>query len=203
MQRQVRGKPCRSEPDRCHADSGDVRIAIGTPADLPANWEEAAGYLIGPEANLNAADLAGANLSDADLTSANLTNADLHGADVTDANFTSAILIGVQSGDLTGSRPTLPDGWSYSAGFLIGPGANLTLADMVNADISEADLDGADLAGWNTGKRAFLCSITPPHTVRAGKSHPYWITATENLGACSHTAPAVGHAVDPEVIYFK
>jgi uncharacterized protein YjbI with pentapeptide repeats len=130
----------------------------GTPADLPANWEVAAGYLIGPEANLSAADLAGADLSGADFTSANLSDADLHGADISDANFTSAILVGVESGDLACSLPTLPDGWSCSAGFLIGPGANLaganlTLADMYNADIAEADLEGADLAGdnlWNS-----------------------------------------------------
>jgi uncharacterized protein YjbI with pentapeptide repeats len=130
----------------------------GTPADLPANWELVVGYLIGPQATLNSADLAGANLSDADFTSADLSDADLHGANVSDADFTSAILLGVRSGDLTGSLPTLPNGWSYSAGFLIGPGANLaganlTSADMSNADISGADLDGADLAGdnlWNS-----------------------------------------------------
>jgi len=130
----------------------------GTPADLPADWEVLAGYLIGPQANLQAADLTGANLTDADFTSADLSDADLYGANVTDTNFTSAILDGIQSGDLSGESPTLPNGWSDSAGYLIGPGANLTGAnltgaDMYNADIAGADLDGADLAGdnlWNS-----------------------------------------------------
>jgi len=56
---------------------------------------------------------------------------------------------------------------------------------------------------WAAGQKVFQCSIKTPHAVRTGKSHPYRITATENLGAGSHAAPAVSHGVNPEVIYFK
>ncbi len=124
----------------------------GSPAELPANWAVRAGYLIGPVANLLHANLAGANLSNLDFAAANLTDADLQTANVSAANFPGALLTGVKSGGLTGSLPTLPGGWSYSAGYLIGPGANLnganlTLADMAGSDIAQATLVGADLAG--------------------------------------------------------
>ena len=84
------------------------------------------GYLIGP----------GANLSNADLTTANL--------------------VGVRSGGVTGT-PALPTDWKLIGGFLIGPGANLS-----NATLSGFDLTGTSLLGANlTGVRSGAISGTP------------------------------------------
>lgn len=88
----------------------------GVPASLPTDWAVVSGYLVGPAAGLNFADLsaanlsgghlkytylmyanlAGANLSNAQmrqsfLDHANLTDANLNGADLKNAHVTTAI----------------------------------------------------------------------------------------------------------------
>ena len=136
----------------------------GTPAALPVGWQLTNGYLIGPDANLADTDLAGANLSSADLTGANLADADLAGQDLSGADFsgatltganlssadlTGANLAGVSSGGITGTPAALPAGWQLTAGYLIGPGANLAGADLAGLDLSGTDLAGATLTGAN------------------------------------------------------
>ena len=146
----------------------------GTAASLPANWSQAAGYLIGPSDSLTNADLAGASLTTADLVLSNLTGADLAGADLSSANLTSAVLTGtnlsgadmasatlklVLSGGVTGTAPSLPANWSVLAGYLIGPGTSLLNADLSGANLSgvdltdslleDANLTGANLSGAN------------------------------------------------------
>jgi uncharacterized protein YjbI with pentapeptide repeats len=79
------------------------------PSTLPARWSLVSGYLIGPGANLEdaelsfaglpSADLAGANLVYADLISANLHGADLAGADLSGANVSDADLQGADVSD--------------------------------------------------------------------------------------------------------
>ena len=71
-------------------ESGGI---TGTPAALPPEWILVGGYLAGPgayleNANLKDAQLAGQDLSDADLTDANLMEANLTGADLTGATLT-------------------------------------------------------------------------------------------------------------------
>jgi len=112
----------------------------GTPAALPTGWTLVNGYLVGPGANLT-----GANLTNADLNGANLTNATLTGANLAGANLTGATLTGVKSGGITGSPTALPASWSIVAGYLIGPGANLALANLTGANLSGATLTGANL----------------------------------------------------------
>jgi len=41
----------------------------------------------------------------------------------------------------------LPTNWQLTQGYLIGPGANLSGADLGNANLNGAYLDGADLTG--------------------------------------------------------
>ncbi len=60
---------------------------VGTPSSLPSGWQLINGYLIGPLANLQYADLSNANLRYVNLTDANLTNANLTNADLTGANL--------------------------------------------------------------------------------------------------------------------
>jgi uncharacterized protein YjbI with pentapeptide repeats len=131
----------------------------GTPASLPANWLVRAGFLLGPAANLDSAYLAGTDLSGVTLTGADLNNADLNGASLSNSNLddvllnganltgvslAGASLAGVQSSRITGTPASLPAGWQVTGGYLIGPGA-----DLSSADLSSFSLGGADLAGTN------------------------------------------------------
>jgi uncharacterized protein YjbI with pentapeptide repeats len=128
-----------------------------TGCTLPAGWTWTglpSGFLIGPGANLEFADL-----TDLDLSGANLSGARLVGADLLGANLTGAILTGVNadqaelgaatltrlvSGGITGT-PLLPAGWRLVGGYLMGPGADLTGADLTGFDLSGANLPGATL----------------------------------------------------------
>jgi uncharacterized protein YjbI with pentapeptide repeats len=92
-------------------------------------------------ATLTGANLGGAELSGADLTSATLTNATLSGATLTDTTLTN-----VKSGGITGDgSTTLPTVWQLIDGYLIGPAADLTDADLSGADLISAVLPGANL----------------------------------------------------------
>ena len=73
---------------------------------------------VAKKANLNEADLSGANLRGANLNEANLRGADLRGADLSRANLSGANL----------------------------RGANLSGANLSEADLSGANLSGADLS---------------------------------------------------------
>jgi uncharacterized protein YjbI with pentapeptide repeats len=106
---------------------------------LPTNWSLVTGYLIGPEAPLAGADFSGANLTDTDLAGANLTGANLSGATLT----------GVRSGGIIGTPASLPTNWSLVTGYLIGPYANLSGADLSGANFNRADLAGANLSDSN------------------------------------------------------
>lgn len=111
---------------------------------LPIGDSYVNGYFIGPNANLNNADLTGANLSDGDLKGADLTGANLSGAILSGAN-----LAGVSSGSIAGVPASLPTGWSLIGGYLIGPGANLRNALLQGADLTSANLSGASVSGAN------------------------------------------------------
>ena len=108
---------------------------IGTPSALPSGWSLIAGYLVGR----------GANLTNANLTGVDLTNAILSYANLTNANLTNATLTGVSSGGIIGTPSAVPSGWSLIAGYLVGPGANLTNATLTNATLTNANLTNANL----------------------------------------------------------
>ena len=102
-------------------------------------------------ANLNDADLTGADMSNINfsgiqgsLQGANLSNVNLAGADLT-----GVYLAGVTSGGITGSTTLLPQDWVLTDGYLIGPSANLTDADLSGANLTNADLNGANVTGAN------------------------------------------------------
>ena len=134
------------------------------------------GYYIGPGAdligaNLSGADLTNANLSEIDLWRADLSGADLNGADLTGAdlyganlsanlsgaNLSGADLTGVSSGNIEGNPYLLATNYRMIRGYIVGPGVNLTNADLSGANLvgrilrhtnlTGADLSGADLTG--------------------------------------------------------
>ena len=104
---------------------------------------------IGPGPNLRpGANLRNADLQDFDLTGVDLTGVDLTGATLAGVlfcdegdcihgtNLTGAELFGVMSGGIVGSG-TFPGPWMLSNGYLLGPGAHLTGANL--AGDPEAD----------------------------------------------------------------
>jgi uncharacterized protein YjbI with pentapeptide repeats len=130
-------------PDGLGEDYMDYVVSggvIGSPLEYP--WALIDGYLVGPLAYLEGANLTGGDFSSGvwllttDLTGANLTNANLSGADsistlFVDANFTGANLVGLNDanqGDYSGAKwssTTCPDGTnssSYSPQTCIGHG---------------------------------------------------------------------------------
>jgi len=109
-------------------------------------------YLIGPNVNLNSADLTGADLSNVDLTSAiltatKLTGANFTGVDLTDTDLEYAKLSGIKSGRIRGIPKNLPYGYVLINGYIIGPNVNLIDADLTGVDLTNVDLTGADLTG--------------------------------------------------------
>jgi uncharacterized protein YjbI with pentapeptide repeats len=144
----------------------------GVPASLPDGVLGAAslvdGYLVGPDVDLNGADLASADLKGVSFQRATLDNADLADADLTGAsidgylaganlsgtNLTDAYMAGVSSGGIIGTPAILPSNWLLEDGYLIGPDAqvtqaNLTGVSLAGADLQVINLDGANLSGAN------------------------------------------------------
>lgn len=95
---------------------------VGTPSELLEYYELIGGYLIGPDAALESANLPGVDLSGLDLTSANLNGADLDGADLSGAGASFAVLVNSDLAD-----------------------ANLTGTDLSASNLSGATMTGAIL----------------------------------------------------------
>jgi LruC domain-containing protein/uncharacterized repeat protein (TIGR01451 family) len=128
------------------ADLTGVRSGgvTGIPKLLPTGWQLLDGYLVGPGMDFSDADLSGVDLSGVDLAGADLSGADLSDADLTE----------VRSGGITGTPAALPTGWKFAAGYLIGPGLDLSTSDLSGVDLSGVDLSNAklnhaDLSGVN------------------------------------------------------
>lgn len=90
------------------------------------------------------ANLTGANLSGATTAGLNLTKANLKGSDLAGTDLSGATLTGIESGSVTGTA-TLPTGWAQFNGYLVGPSANLSGADLSGLGLADADLAGANL----------------------------------------------------------
>ena len=87
----------------------------------------------------------GADLQNVNFGSANLSNRDLSWANISGANLSGANLTGVIASNVTSSSTTqLPLGWSVNNGFLVGPGANLSNADLTGMDLSGANVSNAN-----------------------------------------------------------
>jgi uncharacterized protein YjbI with pentapeptide repeats len=117
---------------------------IGTPSALPSGWILMGGYLIGPGAYLSYANLSGLDLANIDLANANLISSNL-----TSTNLAGATLTGVEYGGIIGTPAALPSGWSLMGGYLIGPGAYLSYANLSGFNLSGLNLSSAVLYGAN------------------------------------------------------
>lgn len=116
---------------------------VGKPASLPKGYGIIAGRLVGPWVDLTGANLSGfgfgfnngLSLEGATLTGVNLSRASLP--------FTN--LNRVVSGGVKGRGAWLPDDWSIVKGYLIGPGASLSVANLRKANLRDKNLSGARL----------------------------------------------------------
>ena len=121
---------------------------VGTPQSLPANFtlvvSASGGYFIGPEA---------------DLQNANLNNVVLTGMNITLADMSGATFINTRTGGLIGPPRTLTGGYYFvqrpgtGAGtgvaadaYILGPGVNLAAANLSGADLTNFDMSGANLS---------------------------------------------------------
>jgi uncharacterized protein YjbI with pentapeptide repeats len=134
-------------PVFCLAALGPVTSAAArVPSRCTAPPHAGADYA---KCNLTGADFTGADLEGADLKKATLTDAIVGGADLAGATLTDVI-----SGGITGTPASLPAGWTVVDGYLVGPQADLTRADLSTANLTDADLfrtnlTDADLSGAN------------------------------------------------------
>ncbi|MGD0310851.1 MAG: pentapeptide repeat-containing protein [Acidimicrobiales bacterium] len=118
------------------------------------------------DANLTGADIATAGLENTDLTGANLTDAFLSQAVVYDTTFTGADIQGADltlvdrdhitdqglsiiSGGLIGTPADFPGAFVVVDGYLVGPEAILTNADLQDANLFQRYLEYADLTDAN------------------------------------------------------
>ena len=134
-------------------------LIVGTPINLPTNYNYINGFLIGPFVDLSNVSLlnmqmqnlsmVGVNLSNSDLTNSdlfgsNLLEANLFGTILANVNLLSTNLTNVKSGRIIGIPNTLPLNWSLINGYLFGP-----YADLSNTDLSNFDLSGLNLSNVN------------------------------------------------------
>jgi len=99
---------------------------------LPTNYQFYNGYIIGPGVNLTDVNLSGCVLS---------------------TNISTTTLTRVVSGNITGTPLGLPTGWQLAGGYLIGPSANLTGANLSNITLqSTTNFTGCVISGITSGK---------------------------------------------------
>ena len=173
---------------------------VGTPASLPTNWHlMGGGYLVGPGANLQGANLksksmVGFNLSRAESSPTPRStrpispNANLNQAHLNGAVFSETKLTNVLSGGIIGTPASMTLNWRLVKGYLIGPGANLTNANLTgfaltNANFVSAKLQGAKLFGAN------LIGVTSGRITGTPASLPTNWKAREGISGRSRRQP--------------
>jgi len=145
-------------PFNCYVRNGNYNTAVNdATVVLPDGVKILAGTFVGGGANLKNANLAGGDFTNAsfrsyDFSGANLTGANFSGSDLDMANFSGANLTGVKSGGIRiCALPTLPLQWTFNAGYLIGPKADLSNADLRSMDLSNATLTGVKSGNIRSG----------------------------------------------------
>ena len=91
------------------------------------------------------ADFSHANLTNSDLAYSMLDGCHFTGANLDHADLQYTSLIGVSSGGITGTNVLLPIDWQLTAGYLVGPSADLRNTQLTNADLHQAQLIYAQL----------------------------------------------------------
>ncbi len=130
-----------------------------TGADLASSYGARADFTnaIFTDADLNGDTFTKAIFSWATFSGATFSGTILRAADLAGAQLSGADLAGVSSGLVTGTPASLPVGWTFFNGYLIGAGADLRGAalsgdnmpgiNLSGANVSEAKFTGDDLTG--------------------------------------------------------
>ena len=142
-----------------------------TDADLSDSYSPRADFTnaIFTDANLTGDTFTSGNFSGATFSGATFSGTLLSGVDLAGAQLSGADLAGV-SGKATGTPASLPVGWTFFNGYLIGagadlrsaalsgdnmPGINLSSAIVTEAKFTGDDLDGAIFTGATVDDTAF------------------------------------------------
>jgi uncharacterized protein YjbI with pentapeptide repeats len=150
------------------------RMATGIPASLPSGYSilsttVSGGYLVGPNVNLNDANLSG---SDTVLTGLNITNATMERV-----KFDGSKMGG---GELIGPPSTINPLYRYiqssaSGGYIIGSNIDLSGANFTNTDMSFVFVDGINFTNVNfTNTKSGRLQVQPsPSVTMPAFSTPY------------------------------
>ena len=127
--------------DTNNLKSGNI---VGNP-NLPSGWKVVNKHLIAPGVNLAGVDFSDADLSGINLYQLDLTKTTLAGISSGNIKFKSSEINSLTP-DKSLTAEILPEGWYLVNGYLVGPQADLSEANLTNADLSHTDLDGVDLS---------------------------------------------------------
>jgi uncharacterized protein YjbI with pentapeptide repeats len=111
--------------------------------------------LLGPGVNFSGGNLSNVSISGKNLSGANFENTNLSGATIRNTNLSGAKLAnadlrGLSAYGSPAAPSSLPQGWRFRGGALIGPGVRFAEnagVDFTGQDLSGLDLTGADLRG--------------------------------------------------------
>ncbi len=125
-------------------------------------------------ANLANVYFAAAGIQRANFTGANLTNVNFGASYLEGAILLSANLNGVKSGGITGAPVQMPPGWRFMSGYLLGPQADLSWANLASFDLTGMNLAGATWSGSAalTLDTAPAVNWTPDHRCLRGGGCP-------------------------------
>lgn len=141
--------------------SGGIK---NSPAALPAGYQLAKGYLIGPGVNLAGATLTDVNLMNVNLTNASLFNATLTGVTLYNNTFTGVNASGLKSSGirlLPGTANVFAGLGAVLNGYIVGKGVSLPNADLRNTVASGLDLSGIDLSEAQLSGARWTAITTP------------------------------------------
>jgi uncharacterized protein YjbI with pentapeptide repeats len=134
--------------------SGGVTGGASTALIMPTGYVVRGGYILGAGVSLINANLSG---------SLDLTDVILTGANLTGANLTGANLMRLVTGGLVNTAPlaTLPTGYVFRSGFIVGPNVSLASATLTNVDLSGVSLAGTNMTSANiSGASTVLTRVT-------------------------------------------
>ena len=98
--------------------------------------------------NFTDALLDNANLQNTDFTGSNFTQAQLNSVSIAGANFTNSTFMGVRAQNVVGSESAqLPPDWAYRSRWLVGPGVDLSWANLSYVNFEDINLSSANLYG--------------------------------------------------------
>ena len=138
--------------------SGGITGGASTALVLPTGVVIRAGYILGAGVSLIGANLATGSL---DLTDVILTGANISGANFTGATLTRLVTGGLVNNASAPSLATLPTGYVFRNGFIVGPNVSLASAALTNVDLSGVSLVGTNMTSANiSGASTILTRVS-------------------------------------------